>query len=76
MPPVSGWRTPFTERNFAPSAPTKAHAMSNPPPDDRPYSVKQLAERWGCTRHVHKIIRRSELRAFKVGDKLLRVLAD
>ena len=39
----------------------------------RPYSVQTLAERWGCSRrHVTNLIRRGELRAFRVGA-LLRI---
>ena len=45
--------------------------------DDRPYSVKQLAERWNCSRQfVHKLIRKGDLKAFWLGDKLLRVPAE
>ena len=47
------------------------------PDDDRPYSVKRLAERWGCSRqHIHALIRKGELRAFKLGHRLLRITAE
>ena len=41
---------------------------------DRPFSPKQLAERWGCTvQHVHNLIRKEKLRSFRIGEKLLRI---
>lgn len=45
--------------------------------NERPYSVVTLAERWGCTEgHVRNLIRRHELRCFRLGDKLIRILAE
>ena len=44
---------------------------------DRPFSPKQLAERWGCTtQHVHKLIRKEKLGSFRIGEKLLRIPAE
>jgi excisionase family DNA binding protein len=44
---------------------------------DRPFSPKQLAERWGCTtQHVHNLIRKEVLASFRIGEKLLRVPAE
>ncbi len=44
---------------------------------EAPYSPKKLAERWGCSRQfVHKLIRKGELPAFRIGEKLLRVRAE
>jgi excisionase family DNA binding protein len=41
---------------------------------DRPFSPKQLAERWGVTvQHVHKLIRKGTLKHFRIGEKLLRI---
>jgi len=45
--------------------------------DDPPFSPKQLAERWGCTRQfIHKLIRKGEIKAFKLGGNLLRIPAE
>ena len=44
---------------------------------DRPFSPKQLAERWGCTtQHVHNLIRKGTLKHFRIGEKLLRIPAE
>ena len=41
------------------------------------YSVATLADRWGCgTDAVYSLIRSGDLRAFKVGGKLLRIRMD
>ncbi len=43
---------------------------------DRPYTVSTLAERWGCSPDaVYALIRKGELKAFRVGGKLLRIQA-
>jgi excisionase family DNA binding protein len=45
--------------------------------DDPPFSPKTLAKRWGCSpQFVHKLIRTSKLKAFKLGGKLLRISAE
>ena len=42
----------------------------------RPYSVRDLAQRWACSREtVYSLIRSGELRAFRAGGKLLRITA-
>lgn len=41
------------------------------------YSVATLAQHWGCgTDTVYSLIRGGELRAFKLGGKLLRIRGD
>jgi excisionase family DNA binding protein len=41
--------------------------------DDPPFSPKQLAERWGCTRQfIHKLMRKGEIKAFKLGRLVKR----
>jgi len=36
-----------------------------------------VAERWGCTpNHVRNLIKRGELRAFRLGERLLRIPAE
>jgi excisionase family DNA binding protein len=41
------------------------------------YSVASLAEHWGCgTDTVYSLIRGGDLRAFKLGGKLLRIRQD
>lgn len=41
------------------------------------YSVATLAEHWGCgTDTIYSLIRGGELRAFKLGGKLLRIRND
>lgn len=41
------------------------------------YSVASLAEHWGCgSDTVYSLIRSGELRAFKLGGKLLRIRED
>ncbi|MGY2048855.1 helix-turn-helix domain-containing protein [Methylobacterium sp. JK268] len=50
-------------------------AVSTPRP--RPLTPEQVAERWDCSaNHVRNLIRRGELRAFRVGSRLLRVPPD
>jgi excisionase family DNA binding protein len=42
----------------------------------QPYSVKTLAARWQCSEmHIYQMIRRSDIRAFKLGGKLWRISA-
>ena len=44
---------------------------------DPPYSPKMLAAHWGCSpQYIHKLIRKGKLKAFRLGDKLLRVPAE
>lgn len=46
-----------------------------PEHDVRPYSVAQLAERWGCSGNVvRKLINQGELQCFKIGA-LIRISA-
>lgn len=46
-----------------------------PEHDVRPYSVAQLAERWGCSGNVvRKLINQGELRCFRIGT-LIRIPA-
>jgi excisionase family DNA binding protein len=41
------------------------------------YTPKSLAAEWGCSeRHVRNLINRGELRAFRLGGKLLRIPAE
>lgn len=41
-----------------------------------PYSVKSLAERWGCSQDtVRAMIDRGDLPSFRTGAKLLRIAA-
>ena len=48
-------------------------AVSHQPP----FTPQMLAERWGCSRqHVHDLIKQRQLRAFRIGTKLLRVSAE
>lgn len=43
---------------------------------DRPYSVKQLAERLGCSEsHIYRMIEAGQIKAFRFGGKLLRISA-
>ncbi|WP_412550121.1 helix-turn-helix domain-containing protein [Sinorhizobium meliloti] len=43
----------------------------------RPFSPKTLAEHWDCSeRHVRNLIGRGEIRAFRLGGKLLRIAWD
>lgn len=42
-----------------------------------PYSVKSLASRWDCSEgHIRHMIAAGKLRAFSLGDKLLRISAE
>src|SRR5579872_2694452 len=44
---------------------------------DRPYTPASLADEWGCSaQHVRNLIDGGKLRAFRLGDKLLRIPAD
>ena len=41
-----------------------------------PYSVKTLADRWGCSQDtIRAMIARGELPSFRLGGKLLRISA-
>lgn len=43
----------------------------------RPLTPEMVAARWGCSpNHVRNLIRRGELRGFRVGSRLLRVKPD
>jgi len=45
--------------------------------DRRPFTAAMLAERWQCSeRHIRNLIAAGDLRAFKVGGKLLRISMD
>lgn len=45
--------------------------------DRRPLTPTMLAERWQCSeRHVRNLIAKGDLRAFKLGGKLLRIAYD
>jgi excisionase family DNA binding protein len=40
-----------------------------------PFTPRTLAERWACSeRHVRNLINRGDLRAFRLGGKLVRIL--
>jgi excisionase family DNA binding protein len=44
---------------------------------DRPYTPATLAAEWGCSaHHVRNLIDNGELRAFRLGGKLLRIPAE
>lgn len=44
---------------------------------DPPFSPKQLAQRWGCSKQlISKMIRTGELPAMRLGQRLVRVPAD
>ncbi|MGD9806456.1 MAG: excisionase family DNA-binding protein [Hyphomicrobiaceae bacterium] len=44
--------------------------------DARPYSVKTLAERWGCSVDtIYDLIAKGRLPAFRAGGRLLRISA-
>lgn len=43
----------------------------------RPMTPEQVAERWGCSpNHVRNLIHRGELRAFRLGRRLIRIPAE
>ena len=43
----------------------------------KPFTPKLLAERWGCSaQHIRDLIRRGEIKAFKVGKKIVRIPHD
>ena len=43
----------------------------------RPYTCEQVADLWGCSpNHVRNLIHRGELRAFRLGARLIRIPAD
>jgi excisionase family DNA binding protein len=43
----------------------------------RVYTPATLAERWHCSgRHIRNLINRGELKAFRLGGKLLRISAE
>lgn len=55
-------------------APVGVHDHSTNP---RPFTAETLAERWGCsTNHVRNLVHRGQLRAFRIGARLLRIPAD
>ena len=57
------------------AARTKAAASDGPHASARPFSVKSLAERWGCSSGtVHGLIKSGALAHFRVGE-LIRVTA-
>ena len=44
---------------------------------DYPFTVAMLAERWSCSRqHIIDLIDAGDLRAFRLGAKLLRISAE
>lgn len=46
-------------------------------PNDRPYTIARLAERWECSQsHVKQLIHTGRLNAWKLGEKLWRINAD
>lgn len=47
------------------------------PENRRPYTVKALAERWGCSdEHIRKMVKSGQLQAFALGGKLIRISAE
>jgi len=47
------------------------------PPQPPAFTPRTLAERWHCSeRHVRNMVDGGELRAFRLGGKLLRVSAE
>lgn len=45
--------------------------------DARPMTPEQVADLWGCSaNHVRNLIHRRELRAFRLGPRLLRIPPD
>lgn len=45
--------------------------------DRRPFTPAMLAERWHCSeRHIRNLIAAGDLKAFKVGGKLMRISVD
>lgn len=56
------------------SAPETAPQAATAQPEPSVFSPRTLAERWQCSeRHIRNMISRGELKAFKHGEKLLRV---
>lgn len=54
-----------------------AYSVTEAAMADKPYTVKDLARRWGCTpQAIYSIIKTGKLRTFRVGGKLLRIQAD
>jgi excisionase family DNA binding protein len=54
-----------------------ARQASAPKGNDRPFSVKMLAERWGCSRQfIHTLVRKGDLKVFRLGEKLTRIPAE
>lgn len=48
--------------------------MSSALRTSRPMTPEQVADRWGCSStHVRTLIKRNELRAFRLGPKLIRI---
>jgi excisionase family DNA binding protein len=51
--------------------------VTAPPPPRRPYTPASLAAEWQCSaNHIRNLINNGELRAFRLGGKLLRIPAD
>ena len=43
----------------------------------RPYTCEEVADLWGCSdNHVRNLIKRGELKAFRIGRRLIRIPAD
>ena len=43
-------------------------------PANRPMTPEQIAELWGCSaNHVRSLIKRGELRAWRLGERLLSI---
>lgn len=43
----------------------------------RVFTPEQVAQMWGCSdNHVRNLIKRGELKAFRLGNKLIRIPAD
>lgn len=60
-----------------PTKPLRVSPMIVADDERRPFSPKSLAEHWECSeRHVRNLIARGEIRAFRLGGKLLRIAWD
>ncbi len=45
--------------------------------ESKPFTPATLAREWGCSeRHVRNLVAAGDLRAFRLGQKLLRIPAD
>jgi len=59
------------------SGESNGRTMPEPSPARRLYTPATLAAEWGCSpRHVRNLINRGELRAFRLGRKLLRITTE